>query len=57
MGTAITIRRKRTKPLPPVEIREMELRDVPQVFELGEKLFTAEEWPTLYRSWASRWGA
>ena len=51
MGTAITIRRKRTKLLPPVEIREMELRDVPQVFELGEKLFTAEEWPTLYRSW------
>jgi len=44
-------KRKRAKPLPPVEIREMELRDVPQVFELGEKLFTAEEWPTLYRSW------
>jgi len=44
-------KRKRAKPLPPVEIREMELRDVPQVFELGEELFTAEEWPTLYRSW------
>ena len=51
MGTATTVRRKRAKPLPAVEIREMELRDVPQVFELGEKLFTAEEWPTLYRSW------
>ena len=45
------IRRQRSKPLPPVEIREMELKDVPDVFELGQKLFTAEEWPTLYRSW------
>jgi ribosomal protein S18 acetylase RimI-like enzyme len=44
-------KRKRTRPLPSVEIREMELRDVPEVFDLGEKLFTAEEWPTLYRSW------
>jgi ribosomal protein S18 acetylase RimI-like enzyme len=44
-------RRKRSKPLPPVEIREMELRDVAEVFELGEKLFTADEWPSLYRSW------
>ena len=43
--------RRRTKPLPPVEIREMELRDVAEVFELGQKLFTAEEWPSLYRSW------
>jgi ribosomal protein S18 acetylase RimI-like enzyme len=44
-------RRKRSKPLPPVDIREMELRDVAEVFELGEKLFTADEWPSLYRSW------
>lgn len=44
-------KRKRAKPLPTVEIREMELRDVAAVFELGQKLFTAEEWPTLYRSW------
>lgn len=29
----------------------MELKDVPEVFELGQKLFTADEWPTLYRSW------
>lgn len=29
----------------------MELRDVAPVFELGQKLFTAEKWPTLYRSW------
>jgi len=44
-------KRKRAKPLPTVEIREMELKDVAAVFELGQKLFTAEEWPTLYRSW------
>lgn len=29
----------------------MELKDVPEVFDLGQKLFTADEWPTLYRSW------
>jgi ribosomal protein S18 acetylase RimI-like enzyme len=44
-------KRKRPKALPPVEIREMELRDVAAVYELGQRLFTAEEWPSLYRSW------
>jgi ribosomal protein S18 acetylase RimI-like enzyme len=44
-------RRKRAKPLPPVEIREMELRDVAEIFDLGQKLFTADELPSLYRSW------
>jgi ribosomal protein S18 acetylase RimI-like enzyme len=29
----------------------MELKDVAEVFDLGQKLFTAEEWPSLYRSW------
>ena len=29
----------------------MHLSDIPAVFELGQRLFTAEEWPTLYRSW------
>ncbi len=51
MEPSASVRRKRIKPLPPVEIREMELKDVPEVFDLGQKLFTAEEWPTLYRSW------
>jgi ribosomal protein S18 acetylase RimI-like enzyme len=37
--------------LPSIEIREMKLEDVPQVFELGQQLFTAEKLPTLYRSW------
>jgi ribosomal protein S18 acetylase RimI-like enzyme len=35
----------------PVEIREMELADLDEVFTLGRKLFTADRWPTLYRSW------
>lgn len=29
----------------------MELKDVPEVFDLGQRLFTAEKLPTLYRSW------
>ncbi len=43
---------KRTRsPLPSVEIRQMQLKDIPAVFELGQSLFTAEQLPTLYRSW------
>ncbi len=34
-----------------IEIREMDLDDLPQVFDIGEKLFTAEKWPNLYRTW------
>ena len=34
-----------------VSIRVMELKDIEPVFALGNKLFTAEKWPTLYRSW------
>ncbi|NIS47356.1 MAG: GNAT family N-acetyltransferase [candidate division Zixibacteria bacterium] len=34
-----------------VEIREMELEDLPSIYALGEKLFTAEKWPNLYRTW------
>jgi ribosomal protein S18 acetylase RimI-like enzyme len=29
----------------------MQLKDLPEVFRLGQDLFTAEELPTLYRSW------
>jgi ribosomal protein S18 acetylase RimI-like enzyme len=29
----------------------MELKDIAAVFELGQRLFTAEQLPTLYRSW------
>jgi ribosomal protein S18 acetylase RimI-like enzyme len=34
-----------------IEIREMEVDDIPAVFHLGEKVFTAEKTPTLYRTW------
>lgn len=45
-----TPHKRRRSSVSPI-IREMELKDVAEVFELGQKLFTAEEWPTLYRSW------
>ena len=48
---AKTPRKRARSPFVNVEIREMQLKDIPQVFELGEKLFTAEQLPTLYRSW------
>ena len=34
-----------------LSIREMELEDVHRVFQLGERLFTADRWPSLYRTW------
>ncbi|MGA1839804.1 MAG: N-acetyltransferase family protein [bacterium] len=34
-----------------VEIRQMEIDDIPEVFHLGEELFTSEDAPTLYRTW------
>ena len=34
-----------------VDIRQMQLRDISAVFDLGQRLFTAEQLPTLYRSW------
>jgi ribosomal protein S18 acetylase RimI-like enzyme len=36
---------------PSVEIREMEIDDLAAVFHLGEKLFTSQETPNLYRTW------
>lgn len=44
-------RRRRKARSPTIEIREMRLDDLPGVFALGQKLFTAEDLPTLYRSW------
>ena len=32
-------------------IRQMEIDDVSDVYHLGEKLFTSEELPILYRTW------
>jgi len=34
-----------------VNIREMEIDDIPEVFHLGELIFTAQEAPNLYRTW------
>lgn len=36
---------------PEIEIREMEFADLKPVFQLGERLFRADEWPALYRTW------
>lgn len=36
---------------PEIEIREMRIEDIPAVFALGELVFTAEDSPTLYRTW------
>jgi ribosomal protein S18 acetylase RimI-like enzyme len=35
----------------PVSIREMVLEDLPTVYAIGEKVFTADKWPSLYRTW------
>ncbi|MCS7090469.1 MAG: GNAT family N-acetyltransferase [Verrucomicrobiota bacterium] len=43
--------RKRKADAPGVEIRPMRLEDLPEVYALGQRLFTAEKLPTLYRSW------
>jgi ribosomal protein S18 acetylase RimI-like enzyme len=34
-----------------VIIREMEIDDLSAVYHLGEKLFTSDEFPILYRTW------
>ena len=32
-------------------VREMELEDLAPVYALGESVFTADKWPSLYRTW------
>lgn len=34
-----------------LQIREMELEDLSSVYALGEAVFTADKWPSLYRTW------
>ena len=34
-----------------IEIRPMTIDDLAPVFHLGEKLFTPDRWPALYRTW------
>lgn len=43
MGTAY--------PMAEVEIRDMEVEDIPEVYRLGEELFRGQESPSLYRTW------
>ncbi|MFO1476840.1 MAG: N-acetyltransferase [Verrucomicrobiota bacterium] len=50
-GKSKVARRRRKSQSHPVEIRQMRLDDLPAVFALGQQLFTAEDLPTLYRSW------
>ena len=38
-------------PKPEIEIREMELDDLAPVYHMGEKLFTSDLYPFLYRTW------
>ena len=33
------------------DVRPMEIGDLAAVFYLGERLFTADKWPALYRTW------
>ncbi|MFH1530575.1 MAG: GNAT family N-acetyltransferase [Pseudomonadota bacterium] len=35
----------------PIHLREMVVEDISKIFLLGERLFTAEDVPTLYRTW------
>ena len=42
---------KRRKKKPEVSIRQMVIDDLASVYHLGEKLFTSEEFPILYRTW------
>ncbi len=34
-----------------IQVRAMEIDDLPSVFHLGEQLFTPREFPNLYRTW------
>lgn len=34
-----------------LSVREMRIEDIAPVYALGEKLFTADKWPSLYRTW------
>jgi ribosomal protein S18 acetylase RimI-like enzyme len=34
-----------------IDVRDMELEDLAEVYALGERLFRADSWPNLYRAW------
>ena len=39
------------KKKPEIVIRQMDIDDISAVYHLGEKLFTSDEFPILYRTW------
>jgi ribosomal protein S18 acetylase RimI-like enzyme len=41
----------RREPLQRIDVRELELDDLAAVFALGERIFTADQAPTLHRTW------
>lgn len=50
-GNAVPSNRRGRRAAVSVSIRELTLEDIPAVFELGQKLFTPDKLPTLYRAW------
>lgn len=50
-GLVLNHRPRARRAIVPVTIRELTLEDIPSVFALGQKLFTPEKLPTLYRAW------
>jgi ribosomal protein S18 acetylase RimI-like enzyme len=42
---------KKREKQPEANIRQMEIDDIASVYRLGERLFTSEEFPILYRTW------
>lgn len=55
LGSGVMLEKKkkqsREKEAGTVTVREMELEDIPTVYALGEKVFPADKWPNLYRTW------
>ena len=39
------------KNLQKIKVRQMEIDDIPSVYHLGERLFTSDDLPILYRTW------
>ena len=45
------LRAARKAPAHDLDIREMTVDEIAAIFHLGERVFTAERWPTLFRTW------
>jgi len=51
MDSEVPKRKRKRRRKVEVEIRQMEIDDVSFVYHLGEKLFTSDAFPFLYRTW------